>query len=178
MKDADRALRKQASKLAKRNYAFLVRESEGEYEITFPDLRGCRTSGKTLEEALGNIEEAKEAWIGGTLKCGGLVPAPASNTDYSGRFIVRCGRTLHRALSETAALEGVSLNQLLVCALSEWVGSRKARRLPGRSSSLDERVAIPNRIEWPSGATTLGPKFMQGDDLPSENADQIVEVVH
>ena len=145
MKEKDAALMKQARELAKRSYAFLVRESEGEYGITFPELRGCRTSGKTLEEALSNIEEAKEAWMGGTLICGGHVPEPSSNLDYSGRFVVRCSRTLHKALSQTAALEGVSLNQYIVQALSEKVGYEQSRKLYQRA--LDDLKAMTFHAE-------------------------------
>ncbi len=151
MKDADVALRKHARELAKRSYAFLVRESEGEYEITFPELRGCRTSGKTLKEALGNIEEAKAAWIGGTLICGGTIPERSSSLDFSGRFVLRCSRSLHKALSQTAALEGVSLNQFVVQALSEKVGYEQSRKLYQRA--LDDIKAMSFRAEvvgyWP-----------------------------
>jgi len=126
MKDTRLSPRSLARELARRNYAFLVRESDGEFEITFPQLRGCRTSGKTLEETLGNIEEAKAAWIGAILLSGRSVPEPADTFDFSGRFVVRCSSSLHRALSGMAALEGVSLNQFIVQALSEKVGSQKA----------------------------------------------------
>ena len=127
MKETDAALTKRAHELAKRSYAFVVRESDGEYEITFPELRGCRTSGKTLEEALGNVQEAKEVWMGGMLICGGHIPEPSGNLDYSGRFVIRCTHSLHKALSQTATLEGVSLNQLVVQTLAEKVGRGQTR---------------------------------------------------
>ena len=145
MKEKDAALTKKAHGLAKRNYAFLVRESEGEFEITFPELRGCRTSGNTLEEALGNIEEAKEAWMGGILICGGHIPEPSGNLDYSGRFVVRCGRSLHKALSQTAALEGISLNQFIVQALSEKVGHEQTRKL--YQQALDDLRTVASHSE-------------------------------
>ena len=126
MRDTELSLKKRVRELARRNYTFLVRESDGEFEITFPQLRGCRTSGKSLEEALGNMEEAKAAWIGAILLSGRSVPDPVDSVDFSGRFIVRCGKSLHRALSEMAALEGVSLNQFIVQALSERVGGQMA----------------------------------------------------
>jgi len=145
MKETDAVLTKRAHELAKRSYALIVRESDGEFEITFPELRGCRTSGKTLEEALGNVQEAKEAWMGGTLICGGSVPEPRDDLDYSGRFVVRCSRSLHRSLSETAALEGVSLNQFIVQALSEKVGSEQTRKL--YQKALEDLKAMTSRAE-------------------------------
>ena len=38
-------------------------EEEGGYTIMIPDLDGCMTQGETLEEAINNIDEAKELWI-------------------------------------------------------------------------------------------------------------------
>jgi predicted RNase H-like HicB family nuclease len=37
-------------------------EDEG-YTIMIPDLPGCITQGQTLEEAVKNIDEARELWI-------------------------------------------------------------------------------------------------------------------
>ncbi|MGK7924353.1 MAG: type II toxin-antitoxin system HicB family antitoxin [Spirulina sp.] len=38
-------------------------EDEGGYTIMIPDLPGCMTQGETIEEALENINEARELWI-------------------------------------------------------------------------------------------------------------------
>lgn len=38
-------------------------EEDGGYVVLLPDLPGCMTQGETLEEALANIEEARELWI-------------------------------------------------------------------------------------------------------------------
>lgn len=41
----------------------LYPEEEGGYTATIPDLPGCMTQGETLEEAIENINEARELWI-------------------------------------------------------------------------------------------------------------------
>ena len=38
-------------------------EDERGYTIMIPDLDGCITQGDNLEEAIGNIDEARELWI-------------------------------------------------------------------------------------------------------------------
>ncbi len=38
-------------------------EEEGGYTIMIPDLDGCMTQGERLEEAINNIDEARELWI-------------------------------------------------------------------------------------------------------------------
>lgn len=38
-------------------------EAEGGYTIIIPDLPGCMSQGETLEEAMNNINEARELWL-------------------------------------------------------------------------------------------------------------------
>ncbi len=38
-------------------------EEEGGYTVMIPDLEGCITQGETLQEAMNNINEARELWI-------------------------------------------------------------------------------------------------------------------
>ena len=38
-------------------------ENEGGYTAMIPDLDGCMTQGDSLEEAISNIDEARELWI-------------------------------------------------------------------------------------------------------------------
>lgn len=53
-------------------------EEEGGYTIMIPDLDGCMTQGETLEEAINNIDEARELWIE-TVYCSGKkeIPSPS-----------------------------------------------------------------------------------------------------
>jgi len=134
-----------AKAMAKRNYAYTVRNSDGGYEITFPELPGCATYGDTLEEVLSNVEEAKLVWISAMLKSGFAVPAPRDNIGFSGKFLVRCSASLHRALSDMAALEEVSLNQYIVQALGEKVGYEQRRKLYRRA--MDDLKAMTFHAE-------------------------------
>lgn len=49
---------------------------------------------------------------------GNPVPEPLTDRAYSGRFLVRLPKTLHRNLAIAATEENVSLNQLVVMRLS------------------------------------------------------------
>jgi len=42
---------------------FLERDSEGWYVAKVPDLPGCHTQGKTVEQALERIDEAIRAYV-------------------------------------------------------------------------------------------------------------------
>jgi predicted RNase H-like HicB family nuclease len=38
-------------------------EDDGGYTVIIPDLPGCMSQGETLEEAIENINQARELWI-------------------------------------------------------------------------------------------------------------------
>jgi len=89
------------------------------------ELPGCMSQGDTAEEALEMIQDAMRGWLEVSIEYGDPIPEPRSEEDYSGKFVVRVPRTLHRDLVETAEREGVSLNQFINVALAEAVGRSK-----------------------------------------------------
>lgn len=97
---------------------------EGGYAVSIPDLSGCLSQGQTAEEALSNIEDAKKCWLESALEDGIEIPEPEASvdTDYSGRFSVRVPKSLHKALTQKAKDENVSLNQLIIYHLSKGIG--------------------------------------------------------
>ena len=44
--------------------------SEGGYVAEIKDLPGCISQGETLEEAMGNMSEARQLWIETAYDCG------------------------------------------------------------------------------------------------------------
>jgi antitoxin HicB len=91
-------------------------------------LPGCFTQGETLEETYANIEEARRLWIEVAYENSQDIPEPHDKQGYSGNFIVRGPRSLHRKLDQMAKREGVSLNQYLVSTLSHSVGMDETRQ--------------------------------------------------
>jgi antitoxin HicB len=82
------------------------------------ELPGCTSRGKTAEEALSGVEEAKTSWIATALAEGRDVPEPKSGTSHSGRLLLRMPRTLHADLTRASEREGVSLNQFITDVLA------------------------------------------------------------
>jgi len=110
--------------LASVDYAVEATRDEFGYFVRIPDLPGCESHGDTLEDAFASIEEAKELWIQTMLEAGGSVPPPRGEDDYSGRFVVRVGASVHRDLVRLAALDGVSLNAFVTSVLARETGRR------------------------------------------------------
>ncbi len=67
------------------------------------------------------LDDAMRTWIETALADGDPIPEPRSLTDYSGKFVARVPRSLHRELVQAAGREGVSLNSFVNMALSKAV---------------------------------------------------------
>ena len=92
------------------------------------DLPGCMTQADSFAELEDMIEDAKRAWIDTALEDGVEIPEPRAREEYSGKFIVRVPKSLHRKLVETAEQESVSLNQYVSTTLAEAVGEHQNLR--------------------------------------------------
>lgn len=101
----------------------IVKSMGGGYFAQIPDLPGCTSEGDTPGEAVANLEEAKRAWIEVCLEDSQEIPLPHEPVEeYSGKFLVRLPKSLHRELSMKAQRESISLNQYVVHLLSLALG--------------------------------------------------------
>jgi predicted RNase H-like HicB family nuclease len=112
------------------------------------DLPGCVSHGDTADEAVENLNQAKQLWIEDHLANGYMVPEPVEARGFSGRVLLRLPKSVHYRLSRDAAREGVSLNSHLVRLLVEASVTRAA--LDTLTVSVEEHrtriVALENRL--------------------------------
>ncbi|RIK37464.1 MAG: toxin-antitoxin system HicB family antitoxin [Chloroflexi bacterium] len=92
------------------------------YVARVVELPGCLTQADTFAELGEMIEDAMRVWIESALEDGQPVPVPRSADAFSGKFVVRVPRSLHRQLVAAAARDGVSLNTYVNVALAQMVG--------------------------------------------------------
>jgi len=107
----------------------IVKDESGDHSGWFArviELPGCMTQTDTFEELAEMIKDAMAAWIESALEDGQSIPLPRLVEDYSGRFVVRIPKSLHRELVEMAEREGVSLNTLVNVALGKVVGQTRS----------------------------------------------------
>lgn len=115
----------------------LVEDEDGGYFAQIPDLPGCISQGETGEETLKNLQEAKQAWIEVRLEDGLEIPAPREVVEeYSGKFLLRVPRSLHRELAMNARREGSSLNQYVLHLISLGLGREPRREQPVQTKEL------------------------------------------
>ena len=93
------------------------------------ELPGCMTQADTFEELSVMIKDAMMAWIESAREDNESIPLPRSLEDYSGRFVVRIPKSLHRELVEMAEREGVSLNTFVNVALGKVTGQSKNKQV-------------------------------------------------
>ncbi|MBI4573169.1 MAG: type II toxin-antitoxin system HicB family antitoxin [candidate division NC10 bacterium] len=105
----------------------IVEAEEGGYVGRFPDLPGCISQGETIEEVVKSLEDAKRSWIEVRLEDGLEIPPPHEVVEeYSGRFLMRAPKSVHRELATRARREGTSLNQYVLHLLS-WALGREQK---------------------------------------------------
>jgi antitoxin HicB len=126
----------------------LIPEPEGGWFVAVKELPGCMSEGDTLEDAVEMIRDAMRGWLEISLEDGTPIPKPRIEEEYSGKFNLRVGRSLHRKLVEAAEAEGVSLNHFCSEVLAEAVGQHKrAEKLPTRyQPSIEEEKRAPKRV--------------------------------
>ena len=104
-------------------YDFVIKkitdESGTYFHATVLELDGCQSTGNTFEEAYEGLREAMEGWIETKLENGYPIPMPVDTQDYSGKFVLRLPKSLHRRLAMEAEKEGVSLNQYALYKLAQ-----------------------------------------------------------
>ncbi len=99
------------------NYPIEVKkigDKEG-YIASIPSLGkyAFQADGESIKEAIENLEAVKEFLFKEYLKNGIVIPEPEEEHQhkYSGKFVIRIPKQLHRILAESAKKENLSLNQ-------------------------------------------------------------------
>lgn len=107
----------------------VIPDATGDYSGYFArvvELPGCMTQAADFAELEDMIQDAMRAWIEAALEDGLPIPMPQPDEEYSGKFVVRLPRSLHRRLAEVADRESVSLNMLVNTALAHYLGAATA----------------------------------------------------
>lgn len=100
-------------------YPIEILEDDDAFVVSIPDLPGCVAYGETVPEALDSLRSVRKLWFEGRLEAGLPIPEPSELDEYSGKFVLRITRGLHKALQREAQRQGVSLNQHIGQILAE-----------------------------------------------------------
>jgi antitoxin HicB len=144
-------------------------DEEGEgYTAIVPELPGCMSATDDFAELESLIHDAKRVWLEVALKHGDHIPEPMPEEvkDYSGKFLVRVPKSLHRQLSIRAEIDGTSLNQLVVAVLADSMGrwSASENQVPpiqAKDWVIDRKLAVM----VPRSLAVSSTKASEGDRL-------------
>jgi len=135
------------------HYPILLEDDDGAVLASHPDLPGCMAEADTTEDAVRQLKESRRMWIATRLEDGLDIPEPMGEA-FSGKTVVRMSRSLHGSLARLAAEQRVSLNALMVEALSAHVAksatTRQFEKVRDEMLSLlgktHQRFSIPSDI--------------------------------
>lgn len=135
----------------KRPYSRILIPSEvGGYDAKVLEFPGCFAQGDTADEAMEELDAAMRLWTEEVIKATQSVPEPMEAASYGGRVLFRLPKSWHRACSQLAQADGVSLNQWIMGAVGERLGAEGfSRQLVERTT----RVRVTNITEWEITAT-------------------------
>ncbi len=117
-----------ATEILRRPYSrLLVPDEAGGFSAQLMEFPGCFAEGETADEAIANLESAALSWVEAAQAQGMVIPPPTGGQeDASGRFVLRLPRSMHQRAIRYAQRDGVSLNQFVVAALAERIGTELA----------------------------------------------------
>lgn len=98
-----------------------VSNEDGSWFARVLEFAGCMTQASTQIEAITMLDEAIDLWLRAKLEDGDAIPEPIVASGYSGKFLVRTPRSLHRDIVRRAESEGVSLNAWVTATLARSV---------------------------------------------------------
>lgn len=129
------------------DYPYTVVPDDGSFFIEFPDLPGCMTQVEDASEIPAMADEIRMLWLESAYEDTELpIPEPVGS-DYSGKFVVRVPKSLHRNLAQSAKRDGMSLNAYVNYLLSERnIAAQLTARLEDLGQGSRARPAKLTRV--------------------------------
>ena len=158
-----------------------VEDGEVYYAAELPDLPGCGAQGKTVEEALARLEEAKELWIETSIEKAMEIPEPASGEEFSGKILLRIPPRLHMKLTLKARKEEASLNQFIRKTLEQCLTLEVIQEeLKIMKQKIEELQRRPSFAAGDIALLTKPPEVSIWDtsDQPIIDLEQFVNATH
>jgi predicted RNase H-like HicB family nuclease len=110
---------KKDKKMPRYGLTILWSEEDHAFVATCLDFPGLSAFGETPEEAFAEGMLCLQLFEESLLASGDPLPEATNVSEFSGQTRIRIPKTLHRALTQKANIEGVSLNTWIVMLLSE-----------------------------------------------------------
>lgn len=115
----------------------LKRTPTGEWALEFPDLPGCKATGRTADEAFQNGEIALSEFVARAASASMTLPTPGSSRQASGNIKLRVPAFIHERIYDLSQTAGMSLSAVVLRLLYAGVG-----RLSGHGKTVEPCVEV------------------------------------
>ena len=147
-------------------------EEGGGYSAQIPDLGKYSIvgDGETPQEAIEDLNEIKELRFKHYLENGVDIPEPKKeDDDYSGRFVLRLPKDLHRLLANKAAKNQSSLNSYLIYLVSYAMSNSKTQK---QFDTILTRLDLMTDVIW---SVDYQKSNEIGSSLPADIEEEVRE---
>jgi antitoxin HicB len=142
------------AEILRKPYArIVVPDTDGRFVAEIEEFPGCIADGDTAQEALANLEEVAESWLLTVIAKDLPIPEPIQEPEFSGKLVLRIGRTLHQQAARAAKRDGISLNAYISTALAIYIGTSEppARQNPAtlvNVTNVSAHFSGPTAVVW------------------------------
>ena len=134
---------------AKTRFVVVIDGKPGAFGLWVPDMPGCTSMGKTMDDALKNAQEAVRMWAEDAIADGESVPAPrifeeiAKDSEVAEELKRGAVLAIVPLLMETGrpVKANLSLDAWLLAAIDEAASARGLTRSAFLSSAAREKIA-------------------------------------
>lgn len=110
-------------KLFDYNIKVFNNERDNDFGAFIEEIPEVSAFGKTPGEAVTELENVFDLWLESCLDEGYPIPEPFDLREFSGKFVLRIPKSLHKNLVKKANEEGVSLNQEAIYCLTKGLAA-------------------------------------------------------
>lgn len=98
-------------------------KEDQDYIAFIEEIPECSAFGNSPDEAIKELGTAYELWKETVEERGYPVPEPFSQKEYSGKFVIRLPKSLHKELVAKSLRENISLNQYTLYCITRGISS-------------------------------------------------------
>lgn len=137
------------------------KDRDSDFGITVPDLPGCFSAGRTMDEALAMAKEAIELHLEGLIEAGEPIPPPASVDAHSYDASYRGGtwavvKVGSKALRLAAKRVNITIPQRVLEAVDRFARREGATRsgllVKAVTTYMTDRSSVKRTVRAPRGA--------------------------
>ncbi|MCD4782418.1 MAG: toxin-antitoxin system HicB family antitoxin [Candidatus Eremiobacteraeota bacterium] len=92
---------------------------DGDFGACIEEIPEVSAYGETVNDAVNELKTVYNLWLEDCQELCYPIPEPFNVRDFSGKFVLRMPKSLHKSLAVKAKKEGISLNQETIYCINK-----------------------------------------------------------